>query len=142
MLLFVGGALLAGVVFEVARRRERPSEVALLLGVTRIGALLVVGGAVLLLGGGLWLAEQLDVFEEPWLLVSLALFVLSLVLGALGGQRPKRARKLAADLAKGDDEPTPELRHQLGDPFSLAANYISSALVLVILVLMVWKPGR
>jgi hypothetical protein len=30
----------------------------------------------------------------------------------------------------------------LGDPLSLAANYTSSLLVLVILVLMVWQPGR
>jgi hypothetical protein len=37
---------------------------------------------------------------------------------------------------------TPELRHLLDDPLSLSANYASSALVLVILVLMVWQPSR
>lgn len=142
VLLFVGGALVAGVVFEVARTRGRPSEVALLLGVTRIGAMLVVVGALLVLGGGVWLAEQLDQFGEAWLLASLGLFVATLVLGAIGGQRPKQARKLAAKLAEGGNEPTPELRRLLGDPLSLAANYTSSLLVLVILVLMVWQPGR
>jgi hypothetical protein len=51
-LLFFGGALVAGVVFEAARRRERPIEVALLLGVTRIGALLVVLGGSSRSAGG------------------------------------------------------------------------------------------
>lgn len=142
VLLFVGGVLVAGVVFEVARARERPSEVALLLGVTRIGAILAVVGALLVLVGGLWLTEQLEQFGEAWLLTSLGLFALALVLGAIGGQRPKQARRLAARLAHDGDEATPELARLLGDPLSLAANYASSLLVLVILVLMIWQPGR
>lgn len=142
VLLFFGGALVAGVVFEAARRRERPSEVALLLGVTRIGALLVGAGALITLGGGLWLAHEVDQWGEVWLQVSLALFVLALVLGALGGQRPKQARRLARDLAESDDAMTTELRDRLDDPVSLTANYASSALALLILVLMVWQPGR
>jgi uncharacterized membrane protein len=141
-LLFFGGALVAGVVYEAARRRERPSEVALLLGVTRIGAVLVGIGALLTLGGGLWLAGEIDQFGEAWLRLSLGLFVLALVLGGLGGQRPKRARRLAGRLAGDGDEMSPELRRLLADPLSLAANYASSGLVLVILVLMVWQPGR
>jgi uncharacterized membrane protein len=142
VLLFFGGALVAGVVFEAARRRERPSEIALLLGVTRIGALLVGVGALLTLGGGLWLAGKVDQFGEEWLQLSLGLFVLALVLGGLGGQRPKRARRLAGRIAADGDEMTPELRRLLDDPLSLAANYASTGLVLAILVLMVWQPGR
>jgi len=40
-LLFVSGLVLAGAAFEAARRRQRPSEIALLLGLTRVGVLLV-----------------------------------------------------------------------------------------------------
>jgi len=142
VMIFSGGALLAGVVFEIARRRGRPSEVALLLGLTRIGALIVVAGAVLVLGAGLWLAGEVDQFGEAWLLTSLGLFAAALVLGALGGQRPKHARLLATKLADDGDEMTPELRRLLDDPLSRDANYGSSLLVVVILVLMVWQPGR
>jgi uncharacterized membrane protein len=141
-LLFFSGALLAGVVFEAARRTTRASEVALLLGLARTGALIVVVGGVLVLGAGLWLASDVDQLGEPWVLASLALFVLALVLGALGGQRPKRARRLASGLAPGDDAPSAELRELLDDPFSRTANYASSVLVVVILVIMVWQPGR
>ena len=142
VLLFFGGALVAGVVFETARRRSRPSEVALLLGATRIGALLVAVGALLTLGGGLWLAEEVDQLGEAWLQLSLVLFVLALVLGALGGQRPKQARRLARRLAENGDAMSSELQRLLDDRLSLVMNYVSSALVLVILVLMVWQPGR
>lgn len=142
VLLFFGGALVAGVIFEAARRRSRPSEVGLLLGVTRVGALLVAVGALLTLGGGLWLAEEVDQLGEAWLQLSLVLFVLALVLGALGGQRPKQARRLARRLAENGDAMSSELRRLLDDRLSLVMNYVSSALVLVILVLMVWQPGR
>lgn len=142
VLVFVGGAIVAGVVFETARRRSRPSEVALLLGVTRTGALITMGGAVVVLLAGLWLAGEADQWSEPWLLVSLVLFVAALALGGLGGRRPKEARRLAARLAEGGDGPTPELRRLLDDPLSRLTNYASSALVLAILVLMVWQPGR
>lgn len=141
-LLFFGGALLAGVVFEAAARRERPSEVALLLGLARVGAVIVLAGAALVLGAGLWLASDVDQLGEPWVLWSLGLFVLALVLGAVGGQRPKRARRLAASLARDGTESSLELRKLLNDPLSRAANYASSAVVVVILVLMVWQPGR
>lgn len=141
-LVFVGGAIVTGVVFEAARRRSRPSEVALLLGVTRTGALILMAGGLIVLVAGLWLAGKIDQWGEPWLVVSLVLFVAALALGAVGGRRPKEARKLAVRLSEGGDEPTAELRRLLDDPPSRVANYASSALILAILVLMVWQPGR
>lgn len=142
VLLLFGGALVAGVVFEAARRRERPGEIALLLGITRVGAILVVVGVITTLGAGFWLADQVDQFGRTWLQLSLGLFLLALVLGGLGGQRPKRARRLASRLDEEAGAMTPELRRLLDDRLSLVANYASSALILVILVLMVWQPGR
>jgi uncharacterized membrane protein len=142
VLVFFGGALVAGVVFETARQRTRPSEIALLLGITRIGAAFVVAGGLLTLVAGLWLAEHVDQFGESWLQASLGLFLAAIVFGALGGQRPKQARRLASRLAEAGDEPQAELRRLLDDRVSLAANYASTALVLAVLVLMVWQPGR
>ena len=142
VLVFFSGALVAGVVFEAARRRTRPSEIALLLGVTRIGVAFVVVGGLLTLAAGLWLAEHVDQLDEPWLQASLGLFLAAVILGGLGGQRPKQARRLASRLAEAGDEPPTELRRLLDDRVSLAANYASIALVLAVLVLMVLQPGR
>jgi uncharacterized membrane protein len=141
VLLFAAGIAVAGVGFEAACRRERPAEVALLLGLARAGALLVMSGGLLLLVCGLWLVELEDVgFGAGWLDAAIALFAAALLLGGLGGQRPKQARKLAMRLADEGEQVDAELRSLLDDPLSRAANYASAALVLAILALMVFKP--
>jgi uncharacterized membrane protein len=141
-LLAFGGVLVAAVAFESGRRRSLPGEIALVLGLARIGALVVVAGTILVLTAGLWLANDTDQLGEPWVLASLGLFVGSVLLGAAGGQRPKRARELAAELAAEGHGETGELRRLLDDPLSRALNYASALLFLAVLVLMVWQPGR
>ena len=56
-LTFVAGIVLAGAAFEAARHRERPAEIALLLGLARIGVLLVAVGTLVLAVFGLWLVH-------------------------------------------------------------------------------------
>lgn len=140
--LFVAGVVVAGVAFEIARRRRVPSEIALLLGVTRIGVVLVAVGVLVLLPFGLWLVH-VDRFDygAAWIDAAIALLVAALVLGAVGGQRPKKARKLAVRLAHEDDLETPELRQLLDDRVTLVLNYLSAAIVVAIVALMVFKPG-
>jgi uncharacterized membrane protein len=139
-LLFVGGIVLAGTAFEAARRRERPGEIALLLGLTRIGVLLVVVGGLLLPAFGLWLVHLGHFgYGSGWVDAAIALYVVALALGGLGGQRPKQARQLATRLASEQAPVSDQLRALLDDPHSRAANYGSLAVVLAILVLMVFK---
>jgi hypothetical protein len=142
VLLFVAGIVVAGVAFEAARRRQRPAEIALLLGLTRIGVALVGAGALLLLGGGLWLVgvEEDVGFGTGWVDAAIALFVVAMALGGWGGQRPKQARHLATRLAEGNEPAGAELRALVDDPVSRLASYASALLVLAILALMVFKP--
>jgi predicted integral membrane protein DUF2269 len=142
VLLFVAGVALAGVAFETARRRERPAEIALLLGLARIGAVLVMSGGLLLLAGGLWLVGLEDDVDlgTGWVSAALTLFALALLLGGLGGQRPGQARLLASRLADEGEGTHAELRALLDDGVSRLANYASAALILAILALMVFKP--
>jgi Predicted integral membrane protein (DUF2269) len=142
VLLFVAGIVVAGVAFEAARRRQRPVEISLLLGLTRIGVALVGGGGLLLLGGGLWLVgvEEDVGFGTGWVDAAIGLFVVAMALGGFGGRRPKQARRLATRLAEGDQPAGADLRELLDDPVSRAANYVSALLVLAILALMVFQP--
>jgi hypothetical protein len=139
--LLIGGTMVAGVGFETARRRERPDEIALLLGVTRVGVLLVVVGELIVLAFGLWLVELRHVgYRTGWVVASLAMLGAAAVIGALGGRRPKQARLLATRLAAADQTTTPQLRALLDDRSSRTANYLSSVLVLGIVALMVFQP--
>ena len=140
-LSFVSGIVVAGVGFEAARRQGRPAEIALLLGLTRIGVVLVASGGVVLLGFGLWLVHLGDFgYGDGWIDAALALFVAAMVLGAVGGQRPKQARLLASRLAAEGQSTSAELRELLDDRLSRATNYLAAAVVVAILVLMVFKP--
>jgi uncharacterized membrane protein len=140
--LLVAGTLLAGVAFEAGRRRESPAEIALLLGLTRVGVVFVGAGTLLVLGFGLWLVHLGHWgFGSGWVAAALVLFAATLVLGAAGGQQPRRARKLAVQLRDEHAVASPELRALLDDRLALVLNYLSAVLVLAIIVLMVFKPG-
>ena len=139
---FVAGTILAGAAFELARRRDDPRDVALLLGLTRLGVLLVGLGTLLVLGFGLWLVHLGDWgYGAGWVDAALGLLVATAVLGTIGGQKPKRARKLAVRLAAERAPASAELRALLDDRAALAANYLSALLLLAIIALMVFKPG-
>ena len=140
-LLFFSGLAVAAVAQLSARRRERPIEIALLLGAARTGVLLVALGAVLILAFGLWLADLSGYGLDGWVLAALVLFLLSVLLGGLGGRTPKRARLLAERLALSGDEPSPELTALLRSPRADALNAVAAAVAVAALVLMVWKPG-
>jgi uncharacterized membrane protein len=133
--LFAGMAV-AAVGLAAARRRERAEEIALLLGLTRIGVVLVAAGLLLAVACGFWLlgVTEFDL-GDAWVATALGLVVAGAILGALGGQRPKRARLLAEGGAD-----APELRRLLGDPLSLWLNAAAAAAYLAVLALMVWKP--
>ena len=136
VMLFAGMAV-AGVGLEAARRRERSEEIALLLGLTRIGVVLVGTGLVLAVACGFWLLDLTEFgLGDAWVEAALGLVVLGAVLGSLGGRRPKRARLLAERGAEHED-----VRRLLDDPLSRLLNGAAAAAYLAVLALMVWKPG-
>jgi hypothetical protein len=144
VILLFSGMAVAATAQAGARRRERPGEIAALLGLARVGVALVSAGAVLVVGSGLWLIEVAGgaySLADGWIAGSLGLLALAFVLGAAGGKRPKQARRLAARLAAGADGSEQELRHLLDDRASDAFNYAAALALIAALVVMVWKPG-
>jgi uncharacterized membrane protein len=138
----VSGAVAAGVLQIAARGRERPSEVALLLRATRPAVLLVLVGSVGALAFGIGLAQHVgDSLGEGWLSAALALWVVAMVTGELGGRKARHARELAERLAAEGDRPSEELRDLVAHRPSLLLSYASSAAIFAIIVLMVFKPG-
>jgi uncharacterized membrane protein len=138
----VSGAVAAGILQVTALRRDRPSEVALLLRASRPAVLLVIGGAIGALVFGIALAHHLgDSLGEGWISAALALWLVAMVTGELGGRSARKARELAEKLAAEGDRPSEELRALVAHRPSLLLSYASSAAILAIIVLMVFKPG-
>lgn len=139
---FVAGAVVAGVLQLAAMRRERPSEILVLLRLTRVGVALVGVGALMTLGFGIALAEQLGYgFSPAWIQAALGLWVASMAAGGIGGRTARHARYRAEELAAAGDEPDETLRALVADRRSLILSYVSSILIVAIIVLMVWKPA-
>jgi uncharacterized membrane protein len=129
----------------VGRNVDRPSESIRLFNIVQSANILVIAGTLGTLIFGVWLAIDSDAYEvwDGWVLAALALWVISTATGFRGGQVYVTAQKLAVRLAgegRGD-EPSSQLRVLLQDRRSMWLNVVSSAAVLVILILMIYKPG-
>jgi uncharacterized membrane protein len=140
--LFLGGGVLAAAFNVAAQRSERPSEIALFYGLTRIAVVMIAFGALLTLVLGFWLvSDQNFSFSDLWIVLSLILWFVAIGMGQAGGMRDRATRELAEELAAGSDVATPELRARMRDPRTLALSYGSGVVLVVVLALMVWKPG-
>ena len=137
---FVAGVVVAGVAFELARQRTRASDVAALLAASRVGAIVVGPGGLVVGAFGLWLVHLGHWgYGSAWVDWAIALYLLVLVLGGAGGGRPRQARLLATRLAERDEPVSVELRALLDDRRSRTLNYLSLGIVIGIVALMVFK---
>jgi len=142
--LLVGGTVVAGTLNIAAQRRQRPSEVALLLGLTRFAVPAISAGALLTIVFGLWLVHTAPFgygYGQAWVIGAVVLWVVANAMGGAGGKRERRTRQLSQRLAAEGDAPSPELKASLRDPLTLALSYGSGVAIVAILILMIWKPG-
>jgi len=142
VLLFVGGSVAAALLRLAAMRRERPSEIALLLRSVRPVVPIVAGGLVVTIAAGFWLASELGIsLSATWLSLTFVLIGWMLVVGAAAGRQDRKTRELAERLAADGDAPSALLTRRLRDPLNLVLNASMLIAVVAIVALMVWKPG-
>src|SRR5262249_8634003 len=140
--LLVGGTVVAATFRVLAHTRERPSEIALFLGLTRIAVVLISVGVIAALVCGLCLVPELESsWGDAWIWLSLLLWIVLNAAGGVGGRRERELREQAERLASEGDAPSGDLRAEMGDRVALAMNVVGALAVLAILALMIWKPG-
>jgi hypothetical protein len=131
----------AGVVFETARRREAPAEIALLLGLSRIGVFLVALGTLLVPGFGLWLVGLGDWgCDAGWIDAAID-YSQPPSCGGMRRPAPEAGAHAAHRLASEGTPSSAELRGLLDNRAAPAINFRSALLLLTVLLLMVFKPG-
>jgi uncharacterized membrane protein len=139
---FVGGSVAAGILNVMSIRAERPSETAYLLRLIRFTLPVIGIGSIAALLLGIWLwHEKGYAIGAAWIWISLVLWVIANALGGIGGKHQERARELAERLAAAGDATTDELRALLRDPKGTAMSWLAGVATVLILVLMIWKPG-
>ena len=139
---FLSGIVVAGTLHGLAMRRDKPSDIALLLGMVRPMVALIGIGSIGSLAFGLWLAHYVGYgFGEAWVIAAIVLWFVSGALSGPAGKDMRKARELAVKLAAEGDQPSVALNAAVADRRVLILNYLSAAAVVAILVLMVFKPG-
>lgn len=141
---FVSGSIVAGILHWLAMRRDRPSEVALLLGLVRPLVAVIGVGSIAALAFGIWLTQDDPdgiALADAWVIAAIVLWFVAGALAGPAGKRLRHARELAERMAADGDVPSETLRAAVADRRALALNFASFAAVIAILVLMVFKPG-
>jgi uncharacterized membrane protein len=141
---FLSGSIAAGILHWLAMRRDRPSEIALLLGLVRPMVAVIGIGSIAVLGLGIWLTRDSPDgvgLGDGWVIAAIVLWCVAVALGGPAGKQLRHARELAERMAADGDRPSETLHDAVADRRALVLNYASFAALIAILVLMVFKPG-
>lgn len=139
---WVAAMVLYSVVIAAGWRQSVPSDVVRLFRVTRVGDPLVAVGMIGTIFFGVWLA--LDEYEiwDGWIIAALALWLVAAAVGGRVGKVYNGARDRARVLVdEGRDDSSPELSAMLRSQRGLVLHALSTLIVLVLLVVMIYKPG-
>jgi uncharacterized membrane protein len=132
------------VLIVVVRGIDTPAETLRLGPFAKVGNATVglgMGGTILF---GVWLAFSVGGYDiwDGWILAALVLWVVGAALGQRTGaafmQGPVKAQELAS---AGQSGPNAELLALNRTSTGLLLHTLTSLVVLVIIILMVWKPG-
>jgi uncharacterized membrane protein len=125
-------------------RRDLPSDFARLFGVSRLGTIVVSAGSIGALVFGIALAFEADSYAiwDAWIVAGIVLWVALSELGRRAGVAYEAVGKRARGLvAEGRDTPNSELAASFRSPSALALHVASMAVILLLLLDMIFKPG-
>jgi hypothetical protein len=125
-------------------KRDLPSDIARVSGLSRFGSILVGVGSVGVLILGIALAFEADSYAiwDPWIVAAIVLWLAFSELGRRTGKAydavGARARTLVTE---GRNDPNPELGAMFRSSTALGLHLASVAAVLLLLLDMFFRPG-
>jgi hypothetical protein len=140
----VAGAVLYTVLLRTIRRTDVPAEMTRLKPVVRVGDVATAIGAGGTIVFGLWLAFSVGGYDvwDPWIVAALVLWAAYMEVGRRTGAHFVNAMQMADDLeAAGHDGSSSDLLEVNRARPLLVGHTLAFALVVLILVDMIWKPG-
>jgi hypothetical protein len=141
---YVAGIVLFWVLVVAVRKTDTPD------GTIRMGPVVKVGNASVGIGAGgtiifgIWLAFSVGGYDiwDPWIIAALVLWVLAAATGQRTGAEYMAGMTKAQELeAAGQTGPSTELLAINRTQRGVQMHALSSLIVLLILIDMIWKPG-
>jgi len=141
---YVAGLVLFWVLIVAVRRAGTPEETLRMEPVAKVGNAAIgigAGGTILL---GIWLAFSYGGYDiwDLWIIAALVLWVVAAALGSRTGAAYMQGMTKAQELqTAGQTGPNAELLALNRTQSGLVLHALSSLVVVLILVDMIWKPG-
>jgi uncharacterized membrane protein len=141
---YVAGIVLFWVLVVAVRKTDTPEDT------LRMGPIVKVGNASVGIGAGgtiifgIWLAFSVGGYDiwDPWIIAALVLWVLAAATGQRTGAEYMAGMTKAQELeAAGQTGPSTELLAINRTQRGVQMHTLSSLIVLLILIDMIWKPG-
>ena len=143
MTLLVAGWLLHK---QYGQANDYKTKLVILTTARMVGLMSPIAILVMLITGiGNMHARGLGLFTETselWLNIKVLAFAIAAVNGIIFGVRSKKRGMLVAQLAQGNAPAGSETRLAAMDKSTLLFHVVQTILMITILVLTVWKPGR
>jgi hypothetical protein len=141
---WVAGVILFWVLAVAVRKVDTPEGTIRMEPVVKVGNAAIGIGMVGTIVLGLWLAFSVGGYDiwDGWIIGALVLWVISMPLGQRTGVAYEQGMKKAKELhAAGQTAPSGELLALNRTSSGLLLHFLSSVVVLLILIDMIWKPG-
>jgi uncharacterized membrane protein len=124
-------------------RSDSPSNVASTMRLAQVGVMLVMVGMAGTVVFGVWLAISLDAYQlwDGWVIAALVLWALGGYLGQESGKGYQAGGELAEKLVAGGTTSSPELAETFGTSRAFWLHIATVAVVVLIVIDMIWKPG-
>ena len=141
---YVAGLVLFWVLIVAVRRTDTPEATMGMEPMVKVGNAAVgigAGGTILL---GIWLAFSYGGYDiwDGWILAALVLWIVAAWIGSRTGAEYNAGMKKAQELhAAGHTGPSAELLAVNRTQRGLVLHAVASAVLVLILVDMIWKPG-
>ena len=141
---YVAGIVLFWVLVVAVRKVDTPDGTIRMEPVVKVGNAVVgigAGGTILL---GIWLAFSFGGYDiwDGWIIAAIVLWLVAAALGRQTGEAYMQGMTKAQELEKaGQSGPSPELLALNRTSRGLLFQVLSSVVVLLILIDMIWKPG-
>jgi uncharacterized membrane protein len=141
---FVAGAVLFWVLIIAVRRADTPEDTIRMEPVVKVGNAATgigAGGTIIL---GIWLAFSVGGYDiwDGWIIAALVLWVIAGALGSRTGNEYMQGMRKAQELqTAGQSGPSAELLALNRTSNGVLFHALTSLALLLILIVMIWKPG-
>jgi uncharacterized membrane protein len=140
----VAALVIFSVLIVASWKTDVPNSIARMMSVAKAGTVIIGIGSIGVIVLGVWLAIDLDRYKvwDGWVLAAIVLWAISVETGRRSGKLYTAAGGRAQELVSaGNDAPNSELGAMMRSSAALGFHIATAALVFLILLDMIWKPG-